>query len=313
MPTEGAGRRPDAAAVIAAAGRIAPYVHRTPVLSSDSIDALVGQPVHFKCEPFQRSGSFKLRGALSAVTANLDEARRRGVVTHSSGNHGAALALAGRLLQVATTVVVPAGASAFKRAAVVRYGARLVDCGPTLEDREAALAEVLAESGALFVPPYDHADVIAGQGTATLELLEAVPEIRSVWVPVGGGGLAAGAVLVGADAGVRVCAGEPELADDAYRSLASGVRQPAPPPRTVADGLRTALGELNFEILRDYGLTVIRVAEQEILDAQRIVWNRLKVVAEPSAAVPLAALLKGGTEAPAGVILSGGNVDLPTL
>jgi len=313
VTTEGPQRRPDVAAVVAAAGRIAPYVQRTPVLTSASVDALAGAPVHFKCEPFQRSGSFKLRGALSAVTADLDAARRLGVVTHSSGNHGAALALAGQLLEVAVTVVVPAGASAFKRAAVVRYGARLVDCGPTLADREAALAEVRAESGALFVPPYDHADVIAGQGTATLELLQAVPEIGSIWVPVGGGGLAAGAVLVGADAGVAVCAGEPALADDAYRSLASGARQPAPPPRTVADGLRTALGELNFEILRDYGLSVIRVAEQEILDAQRIVWNRLKVVAEPSAAVPLAALLKHGTDAPAGVILSGGNVDLPTL
>lgn len=313
MTAEDTQRRPDVAAVVAAAGRIAPHVQRTPVLTSASIDALAGAPVHFKCEPFQRSGSFKLRGALSAVTADLDAARRRGVVTHSSGNHGAALALAGRLLDVAVTVVVPAGASAFKRAAVVRYGARLVDCGPTLADREAALAEVQADSGALFVPPYDHADVIAGQGTATLELLDQVPEIRSVWVPVGGGGLAAGAALVGADAGVAVLAGEPELADDAYRSLASGERQPAPPPRTVADGLRTALGVLNFAILRDYGLAVVRVSEQEIVDAQRLIWNRLKVVAEPSAAVPLAALLKHGADGPAGVVLSGGNVDLPGL
>lgn len=313
MTAEDPQRRPDLAAVVAATGRIAPYVQRTPVLTSASIDFLAGAPVHFKCEPFQRSGSFKLRGALAAVTADLDAARRRGVVTHSSGNHGAALALAGRMLEVAVTVVVPAGASAFKRASVVRYGARLVDCGPTLADREAALAEVQAGSGALFVPPYDHPEVIAGQGTATLELLDQAPEIRSVWVPVGGGGLAAGAVLVGSDAGVAVFAGEPELADDAYRSLVSGERQPAPPPRTVADGLRTALGVLNFAILRDYGLPVVRVSEQEIVDAQRLIWNRLKVVVEPSAAVPLAALLKHGADRPAGVVLSGGNVDLPGL
>jgi threonine dehydratase len=315
--TESPGGLPDAASVLAAAGRIAPYVHRTPVLSSHAIDELAGGPVHFKCEPFQRSGSFKLRGALSAVTARLDTARRRGVITHSSGNHGAALALAGRLLDVAVTVVVPEGAATCKRDAVARYGARLVDCGPTLAEREAALAEQVDRSGALFVPPYDHPDVIAGQGTAALELLQDVPAVRTVWVPVGGGGLAAGTVLVCAGAGCGVHAGEPALADDAARSLASGERQPPLPPRTVADGLRTSLGVRNFEILRDFGLPVTVVSEEEILAAQRLIWQCLKVVTEASSAVALAALLawraEHGPDAVAGIVLTGGNVDLPAL
>lgn len=304
---------PGRADVTAAASRIAPYTHRTPVLHSRSIDVLAGRPVVFKCENFQRSGSFKLRGALATLTADLPRAQRCGAVTHSSGNHGAALALAGRLLGVAVTVVMPVAASAFKRRAVERYGARVVECGPTLEDRERALAALQAGSEALFVPPYDHPQIVAGQGTATLELLEQAPDIDTVWVPVGGGGLASGAVLAAGGSGVLVRAGEPELADDAWRGLASGVRQPAPPPRTVADGLRTALGELNFAILYDYSLAVTRVSEQAILDAQRLMWNCLKIVAEPSSAVALAALLEAGGDGPEGVIVSGGNVDLPTL
>lgn len=308
---------PDFASVRAAAARIAPWVHRTPVLTSRTIDELAGGPVHFKCEPFQRSGSFKLRGALAAVTAQLDAARRSGVVTHSSGNHGAALALAGRLLGVTVTVVVPEGAAACKRAAVARYGARLVDCGPTLAEREATLAELQAGSGALFVPPYDHPEVIAGQGTAALELIQDAPAVRTVWVPVGGGGLAAGTVLACRAAERAVHGGEPALADDAARSLASGERQPPLPPRTVADGLRTALGVRNFAILRDYGLPVTVVSEDQILAAQRLIWQCLKVLAEPSSAVPLAALLawraEHGPDGVAGIILTGGNVDLPAL
>jgi threonine dehydratase len=303
--------------VTAAAARIARYIHATPVLHSSSIDREAGCPVLFKCENFQRSGSFKLRGALSALTAelagNAELGPRRGAMTHSSGNHGAALALAGRLLGIPVTVVMPATASDFKRRAVQRYGGRIVECGPTLEDREATLAALLAREDALFVPPYDHPHVVAGQGTAALEFLDQTPELGAIWVPIGGGGLASGTVLASAGTAVRVLAGEPELADDAYRGLRSGIRQPAPPPRTVADGLRTALGELNFDILRDYELNVTRVSEQAIVDAQRLIWNCLKIVAEPSAAVPLAALLEAGCDGPAGVIVSGGNVDLPAL
>ncbi|HEX7038311.1 MAG TPA: pyridoxal-phosphate dependent enzyme [Pseudomonadales bacterium] len=309
--SEPAGAVPDVAAVLAAAQRIRPWIHRTLVLTSRSIDALVGAPVHFKCENFQRSGSFKARGAFAALTALADADRRRGVITHSSGNHGAALALAGERLGVPVTVVVPESAPAFKRRNIARYGARIVDCGATLADRERTLAEVQAEEGALFVPPYDDPEIIAGQGTAMLELLDQTPELQTVWVPVGGGGLASGAALVGAASGVAVRGGEPELADDAFRSLASGERQPAPPPLTIADGLRTALGELNFRVLRDYRLPITLVSEQAIRDAQRLIWNCLKIVIEPSSAVPLAALLEHGADRPAGVILTGGNVDLP--
>ena len=299
--------------VLAAAHRIGPWIHRTPVLTSRSIDALVGAPVHFKCENFQRTGSFKARGALSALTARLPEARERGAVTHSSGNHGAALALAGRLLGVEVTVVVPEAASDFKRRAVLRYGARVVGCGPTLADREAALVDIQTKRSMLFVPPYDHPDVIAGQGTAALELLASVPELAAIWVPVGGGGMASGTVLVACASGVSVRGAEPALADDAFRSLASGIHQPAPPPRTIADGLRTALGKLNFRILRDHGVPIALVAESAIADAQGLLWNCLKVVVEPSSAVPVAALLAEGAREPVGVILSGGNVDLPAI
>ncbi len=304
---------PDAAAVLRAARRIAPYVHRTPVFTSRSLDARVGAPVHFKCENFQRSGSFKLRGAANGLLESLEEARRRGVVTHSSGNHAAALALAARLLDVEATVIMPETASEAKRQAARRYGARVIGCGPTLADREAALQSFVSAHGALFVPPYDHPDVVAGQGTAALELMAQVPELAAIWVPVGGGGLASGTVLVAGAAGVTVRAGEPELADDAYRGLACGQRQPAPPPLTVADGLRTALGALNFRILHRYGLAVTRVSEDAIVEAQRLIWNVLKVVVEPSSAVPLAALLEVGADEPTGVILSGGNVALPEV
>lgn len=304
-------------AVTAAAVRIAPYIHFTPVLHSRSIDREAGCPVFFKCENFQRSGSFKLRGALSALTAELernpDQTRKRGVMTHSSGNHGAALALAGRLLGLPVTVVMPANAADFKRRAVQRYGGRVVECGPTLADREATLDALLVREDALFVPPYDHPQVVAGQGTAALEFLEQTPELAAIWVPIGGGGLASGTVLASAHTAVRVLAGEPELADDAYRGLRSGVRQPALPPLTMADGLRTALGTLNFDILHDYGLGITRVSEQAIVDAQRLMWNCLKIVAEPSSAVPLAALLEAGCDGAAGIIVSGGNVDLPAL
>ena len=304
---------PHVADVLAAAHRIARWIRRTPVLTSRSIDAIVGAPVHFKCENFQRSGSFKARGALSALTAELATARERGAVTHSSGNHGAALALAGLLLGVEVTVVMPEAASDFKRRAVERYGAHVVECGPTLADRQAALADRQAEAPALFVPPYDHPLVIAGQGTAALELLAAVPELTAIWVPVGGGGLASGSVLVGAASAVAVKGAEPELADDAFRSIASGVRQPPPEPRTVADGLRTALGEMNFRLLLDYRLPVSLVCESAIVDAQRLIWNCLKIVVEPSSAVPLAALLEAGATGPVGVILTGGNIDLPAI
>jgi len=308
-------RRPCLSDVLAARERLDGRVHQTPVYASRSLDALVGCSIVFKCENLQRSGSFKARGALNTLLQLDADELRLGVATHSSGNHGAALAMAAQDLGIAATIVVPANAPATKRSAIAAYGAQIVECGPTLAEREAALAEVVAATGAIFVAPYNDSRVIAGQGTTALELIESHPAVEQIWVPVGGGGLASGCVLVAQNTGVRVVASEPELADDAFRSLASGELQPALPPRTIADGLRTALGPLNFEILRDYALTIHRVSEAEISAAQKLLMQRLKLVVEPSAAVPFAGLLNLSRQRQldarcVGVILTGGNTQL---
>lgn len=308
-------RRPCLSDVLAARERLDGRVHQTPVYASRSLDALVGCSIVFKCENLQRSGSFKARGALNTLLQLDADELRLGVATHSSGNHGAALAMAAQDLGIAATIVVPANAPATKRSAIAAYGAQIVECGPTLAEREAALAEVVAATGAIFVAPYNDSRVIAGQGTTALELIESHPAVEQIWVPVGGGGLASGCVLVVQNTGVRVVASEPELADDAFRSLASGELQPALPPRTIADGLRTALGPLNFEILRDYALTIHRVSEAEISAAQKLLMQRLKLVVEPSAAVPFAGLLNVSRLQQldarcVGVILTGGNTQL---
>ncbi len=308
-------RRPCLSDVLAARERLDGRVHQTPVYTSRSLDALVGCSIVFKCENLQRSGSFKARGALNTLLQLDADELRLGVATHSSGNHGAALAMAAQDLGIAATIVVPANAPATKRSAIAAYGAQIVECGPTLAEREAALAEVVVATGAIFVAPYNDSRVIAGQGTTALELIESHPAVEQIWVPVGGGGLASGCVLVAQNTGVRVVASEPELADDAFRSLASGELQPALPPRTIADGLRTALGPLNFEILRDYALTIHRVSEAEICAAQKLLMQRLKLVVEPSAAVPFAGLLNVSRLQQldarcVGVILTGGNTQL---
>ena len=308
-------RRPCLSDVLAARERLDGRVHQTPVYTSRSLDALVGCSIVFKCENLQRSGSFKARGALNTLLQLDADELRLGVATHSSGNHGAALAMAAQDLGIAATIVVPVNAPATKRSAIAAYGAQIVECGPTLAEREAALAEVVVATGAIFVAPYNDSRVIAGQGTTALELIESHPAVEQIWVPVGGGGLASGCVLVAQNTGVRVVASEPELADDAFRSLASGELQPALPPRTIADGLRTALGPLNFEILRDYALTIHRVSEAEISAAQKLLMQRLKLVVEPSAAVPFAGLLNVSRLQQldarcVGVILTGGNTQL---
>ena len=299
--------------VIAAQRRLDRRVHRTPLLGSRSLSELAGVQVLFKCENLQRSGSFKFRGALNAVLSLSAAERRRGVVTHSSGNHGSALACVAQGMGLAATVVVPRSASAFKRAAIRRYGARIVDCGASLGAREKTLARVVADSGASYIPPYDHAAVIAGQGTASLEILADAETAEEIWVPVGGGGLAAGSILGAADH-AQIVGAEPALADDAARSLRLGVRQSALPPMTVADGLRTALGELNFGILHNYSLPIHLVSEAEILAAQKLAMSCLKIVLEPSSAVPVAALLKYGpwrAETRCVVVsVTGGNIEL---
>ena len=293
--------------VLQAAERLAGSIHRTPVLTSATLDELFGRELYFKCENFQKVGAFKARGALNALLKLPSSSGH--VVTHSSGNHGAALAWAARKLGKTAYVICPTNASRFKRDAIERYGGILVDCGPAISQRETALQGFLQERDAIFVPPYDHVDIVAGQGTATLELLEEVPHVTEVWVPIGGGGLAAGAVTA-ANGRCSVVGCEPELARDAHDSLASGRRLPALPPESIADGLLSSLGQLNFEILHNARVQVRLVNEDEIRAATVLIWRTLKVVIEPSAAVPIAAALKDDRtkKGAIGIILSGGNI-----
>lgn len=276
-------------------------------MTSSTLNELFRREVYFKCENFQKVGAFKARGALNALL-NLP-ASSGDVVTHSSGNHGAALAWAARKLGKTAYVICPTNSSRFKRDAIERYGGILVDCGPAIAQRETALQAFLQERDATFVPPYDHADIIAGQGTATLELIEDRPQLREVWVPIGGGGLASGAVIA-ANGRCDVVGCEPDLARDAHDSLAEGRRLPALPPTSIADGLLSSLGQLNFDILRMAHVPVHLVSEDEIRDATALIWRVLKIVIEPSSAVPVAAALKDDSSDrdPIGVILSGGNI-----
>jgi threonine dehydratase len=302
----------------AAARRIAPHAHRTPVLPCSSLDEELGARLFFKCENFQRVGAFKFRGACNAVFSLDQESAAGGVVTHSSGNHGAALALAARLRGIPATVVIPEGATAAKRAAVARYGAEVVDCRPGQASREAAVTDVLARGGGTLVHPYDDVRVIAGQGTAALELLEQAPDLDRVMAPVGGGGLMSGTAIAvsGTSPAIRITGVEPALADEARRSLAAGRILSAGDPPTLADGLRTTVGQITFPIIQDRVEGIVAVSESAIVEAMRLIFERMKIVVEPSAAVCLAALRDGALDVRGervGIILSGGNVDLGQL
>ena len=280
-------------------------VHRTPVLTSRTFDAEFGAQLFFKCENLQRMGAFKIRGATHALRRLPSDVKA--VATHSSGNHGAALALAASEAGLDAFIVVPSDARASKRAAIERYGATVVECEPTLEARAATLERVVQETGATFVPPYDHPHIIAGAGTAALELLEQCGPLDQVWVPVGGGGLAAGTALA-TDKSETILA-EPELARDAKDSLEAGELRPALPPRTIADGLRTGLGTLNFDILHQRGCRVMLASESSIEHWTERIARVMKIVVEPSAATTLAAMADnpGTASGRVGVILSGGN------
>jgi len=309
---------PDFAAVRAASARIAPYVHRTPVLSSRSLDALSGARLYFKCENFQKAGAFKARGAHNAVFALPERQAAAGVVTHSSGNHGAALALAARRRGIPAHVVVPRDALAAKVESIRRYGGRVVFCEPTQADRAAVAARVQAETGAHLVHPFDNPWVIAGQGTAALELCTDFPGLDDVVAPVGGGGLIGGTALAaqGLNPLLRVTGAEPAAADDAARSLAAGriVRQAG--GTTVADGLRANLAERTFALLRERVDCVLTVSEGQIVQAMRLSWEALKILVEPSSAVALAAVLANRERFAGrrvGIIVTGGNVDLDHL
>jgi len=306
---------PDYSAVLQARERVAPYIHRTPVLTSTVIDQALGAHLAFKCENFQKVGAFKARGAHNAVFS-LDEAEaKKGVVTHSSGNHGAALALAAKTRGIPCWVVVPENALASKVASIRRYGATVVLCPPNQAGREAAAARVQAETGARMVHPYNDAAVIAGQGTAALELLDQVEGLQAVVTPVGGGGLLSGTLLAvkGRNPAIEVYAGEPAGADDAARSLAAGQLLPQTGPNTVADGLRSSLGDLTFAIIQRDVTAILTVTEPQILTAMRELWEVLKIVVEPSSAVAYAAVKFNAPRFQGkrvGVVLTGGNVDL---
>jgi threonine dehydratase/serine racemase len=306
--------------VRAAARRIAPHAHRTPVVTCTTLDVLAERQLYFKCEHLQKAGAFKFRGAYNAVSQLSEVVAARGVATHSSGNHAQALALAARLHGIAAHVVVPRGAPRTKLAATLGYGARVIECAPTLEARESTLADVVRETGAALVHPYDHPSVIAGQGTVALELLEEVPDLDALVAPVGGGGLVAGTCVAahGLRPGLRVFAAEPAGADDAARSKAAGRLIPQTDPHTLADGLLTSLGELTWPILRDQTERVLTVGEEATVESMRLLWERAKLPVEPSAAVALAAVLDDEFRAlhgieRVGVILSGGNVDVDRL
>jgi threonine dehydratase len=301
-----------------AAARIKPYAHHTPVLTCASLNQMLGAELFFKCENFQKVGAFKFRGACNTVFSLPEEVAQRGVATHSSGNHAAALALAARLRRLTAWIVMPKTAPAVKKAAVAGYGGCIVFCEPTLEARESTLAQVTRETGATFVPPYNDPRVIAGQGTAALELCQKIPGLDVVMAPVGGGGLVSGtAIAVAAlSPNTRVIAAEPAGADDAYRSLQAGHIIPAVHPQTVADGLLTSLGELTFAIIQRHVAQIVTVSEEAIVSAMRHVWERMKIIIEPSAAVPVGALLEQRLDLSGqrvGIILSGGNVDLDRL
>ena len=309
---------PSYAEIREAARRIAPHAHRTPVLRSRSLDRLAGAELWFKCENLQRAGAFKFRGACNAVWSLDPDTAARGVVTHSSGNHGAALALAASTRGVAAHVVVPENAVRAKLAAIEHYGARLHFCAPTMAAREETAERVRADTGAELVHPFTDARVIAGQGTAALELIEDQGPFDAVLTPVGGGGLVSGTALAahGLHDAIEVFGAEPSGADDAYRSLASGVRVTSMVPDTVCDGLRGIAGEVNLALMRAHRVAVLRVDDRATLAAMRLLFERLKLVVEPSGAIALAAILAHPDRfrgRRVGVVLSGGNVDLDGL
>jgi threonine dehydratase len=304
--------------VLAAAERIRGHVHRTPVMTSRAIDEISGARLHFKCENLQKVGAFKARGATNAVLSLDDEAAGRGVATHSSGNHAAAMAYAAGIRGVPANVVMPSSAPPVKKAAVSGYGALITECEPTLKARETTLDAVVERTGATFIHAYDNPMVIAGQGTASLELLTDVPDLDALIAPVGGGGLMSGTAIAVSSSrpDVTIWGSEPAGADDAFRSLRDGTLYPSVEPKTIADGLLTSLSDRTFRILSERLEGIITVSEETIVRAMRLLWERMKVIAEPSGAVPLAAVLENAdrfADRRVGLIISGGNVDLDHL
>ena len=298
--------------------RIKPFIHNTPVLTSSSINKMIGANLFFKCDNFQKMGAFKMRGAANAILQLSEDQKKRGVVTHSSGNFAQALSLAANSIGVKAYIVMPSNATEIKKIAVKGYVGELIECEPTLSAREKKSKEIQESTGATFIHPSNDLDVILGQGTACKELLERHSDLDYIFTPVGGGGLIAGSALAAKYFGSNctVIGSEPFEVDDAYRSLISGKIEKNNSTNTIADGLKTELGDINFPIIKKEINEIIRVTEREIIESMKIIWERLKIVCEPSCAVPLAAIFKekkSFQQKRIGVIISGGNVDLSKL
>ncbi|MBI5325385.1 MAG: pyridoxal-phosphate dependent enzyme [Ignavibacteriae bacterium] len=304
--------------VRSAAERIKNYIHRTPVLRSESINRIAGAEVYFKCENFQKVGAFKFRGATNAVLSLTDEELSKGVTTHSSGNHAQALALAAKMKGTKAYIVMPSNSTRVKVEAVKEYGAGIIFCEPTLEARESTLTNVVERTGATFIHPYNNFNVICGQGTTALELIEEIKNLDYVITPVGGGGLLSGTLTTvsALSPATKVIAAEPEGADDAFHSLIENRIVPSIKPKTICDGLLTSLGELTFEIIRKNIYKIVTVSDESVIKTMRLIWERMKIIVEPSSAITLGILLENKIDlkgSKIGIILSGGNVDLEKL
>ena len=298
--------------------RIKPFIYNTPVLCSRLINEMIGSDIFFKCDNFQKMGAFKMRGATNAILQLSEEQRRKGVVTHSSGNFAQALSLAAKSIGMKAYIVMPSTATEVKKRAVKGYMGELIECDANLKAREEAAKKIEKEKGATFIHPSNDIDVIIGQGTACKELLEEHDDLDYVFVPIGGGGLIAGSALAARyfSKNCTIIGSEPFEVDDAYRSLKSGRIETNKTTNTIADGLKTQLGDKNFPIIKKYINKIIRVEENEIIESMKIIWERLKIICEPSCAVPLAAIIKEKKyykNKKIGVIISGGNVDLNNL
>lgn len=294
------------------------YAHNTPVLSSSKVNERAGTQLFFKCENFQKVGAFKFRGGCNAILPMNEKEAARGVATHSSGNHAQAVALAAKMKGIPAYIVMPENSPKVKVAAVKGYGAGITFCESTLQAREDTLNAVVKKTGAAFIHPYNDSRIVAGQGTAAIELLHEVPDLDVIMAPVGGGGLISGTAISSKaiNPAIKVIGAEPELADDACRSLKAGKLLPNTNVNTIADGLRTSLGTLTFSIIKDKVDDIITVNEEEIIDAMRFIWERMKMIIEPSCAVPVAAVFKHPERfkgRKTGIIITGGNVDLTAL
>ncbi len=298
---------------------ILPYIHRTPVLTSGMLNEMTGAQLFFKCENFQRMGAFKMRGAVHAILKLTEEQKQKGVITHSSGNFAQALSLAAKLTGITATIVMPNNAPAVKKEAVKGYGGTIIECEPTAIAREILADKIVEETGATFIHPSNNLDVILGQGTAAMELIQDYPDLENIITPVGGGGLIGGTALAAHYFGknISVIGGEPAQMDDAYRSLLSGnIETNEPSANTIADGLKTNIGDINFPIIQNLVKEIIPVEEKEIINALKLIWERMKIIVEPSSAVALAAVLKRKdlfVNTKTGIIISGGNVDVKTV